>query len=116
MGLAGIGMLSKLAPSGREEQSRLVKRLAEIESSLSRLQDERVETKRRLEEIRIQNTNCPKCGREKDFLTDDEGVLVHVLEDPDDVELLSPGKPLYCPACGDVFIYAGPAKSSKKPA
>lgn len=98
-------------PTTTEARRRLAgleRRLKEIQDEVARLEGERVTTRTHLEALRRELTHCPKCGREEDFLTDGGGYLAHVLEEPDDTDLLTPGKPLFCPACGEVFLYAAP--------
>lgn len=85
------------------------RRLAEVNTDLLHLEKERSTLQQQVQDLRRSLTMCPKCGRAKDFLADEGGVLIHVLEEPDDTDLLVPGKPLFCPACGDVFLYNGPA-------
>ncbi len=102
----------KPAQDRREAVVRFEQRLAELELELEALEKERQMVQTELETLRRELTICPKCGRDKAFLTDEGGVLIHVLEDPDDTELLSPGKPLYCPTCGEVFLYAGPVPAT----
>lgn len=94
----------------RQEAAKLEKHLADLNHQLAKLEQERVDTKRRLEALRQELTICPKCGRDRDFLADEGGFLAHVLEDPEDTELLTAGKPLFCPACGEVFLYQGAQK------
>jgi ribosomal protein S27AE len=101
-------MVPQAAPTAqRAEAARLEQRLREIEEEIVRLEGERAMTKQHLEDLRRRLTICPKCGRDRDFLADADGVLVHVLEDPEDTDLLEAGKPLFCPKCGEVFLYAG---------
>lgn len=104
-------------------ESQLRQRLKEIERSIERLRREEALVARRLERIRSKKAaggtravpvSCPKCGRDRDFMVDRGGYLGHVLEDPDDVEDLEPGKPIFCPACGDVFLYARAAAPTPK--
>jgi ribosomal protein S27AE len=100
---------SGLAASALQtELGQLERRLHSIDEEMARLLKEKVDTQHHLERLRLQLTMCPKCGRDSDFLTDEGGVLIHVLEDARDTDLLSPGKPLYCPGCGDVFLYSPP--------
>lgn len=84
----------------------LERSLAEVEMELEEKQRERDEIQGRLQALRDAYNHCPRCGRDRDFLTDEGGYLAHVLEDPNDTELLDPGKPLYCPDCGEVFLYS----------
>lgn len=105
-----------LVPNRRDEAERLAKRLSETDAYLLRLQRERADAQRKLALLRAAEVTCPKCGRDHDFLTDEGGYLAHVLEDASDQELLSPGKPLYCPTCGEVFLYRGGARAVVAPA
>lgn len=103
--------LPKLTLDAPSEVERLTRRMAEIELDLERLEEKRKETRRALETARAQANMCPKCGRAEDFLTDEGGYLAHVLEDKNDTDLLEPGKPLYCPDCGEVFLYVAPPEN-----
>lgn len=104
-----LGQQAKLM----EEQLR--RRLIEINDQIKRLQKERDTVEARLAVQAKQKApaakpaqaevTCPKCGRDHDFLTDAGGYLAHVLEDPSDTDLLDSGKPLFCPACGEVFLF-----------
>ena len=99
-----------LSKEARAQQGQLRRRLKEVDQSVRRLQAERSAIEERLRRLnRDATVSCPKCGRASDFLTDNGGYLGHVLEDPADNETLEPGKPLYCPDCGDVFLYRSPS-------
>ena len=99
-------------------------RLKEIQRSITRLEKERATLEARLKQRSARGANpkaptagavsCPKCGRDRDFLTDNGGYLGHVLEDSQDTDALEPGKPLFCPACGDVFLYKPSKVAAKK--
>jgi hypothetical protein len=104
-------------------EDQLRARLAEIDRTVDRLRKEReiVESRlKRLEGPRAPKASakplvlCPKCGRDRDFMIDRGGYLGHVLEDPDDIEDLEPNKPIFCPACGEVFLFQKTATVSKK--
>lgn len=106
---------------GDDLLSQIRRRIRDIGTEIDRLDRERDSLKKRVRELeKAQATrtkkarqvapstggvSCPRCGRDRDFLTDADGFLAHVLEEPEDTELLSSGKPLFCPACGDVFLY-----------
>lgn len=105
-----------VAQQALHQEQHLVDRLAEIERSIRRFQEERRRVLERLDNVRrvrrapVTTTarldiHCPKCGRDRDFLADNGGYLGHVLEDPHDTENLEPGKPLFCPDCGEVFLF-----------
>lgn len=103
----GADVAAKPRPAdARSQLAELERQMAIIELEQEALESKRVGVQAELEHVRRQLTHCPKCGRDKDFLTDEGGVLIHVLEDPDDTELLSANKPLFCPNCGEVFLYA----------
>jgi hypothetical protein len=93
------------ATNPRAEVTQLERTLQQIDIQLGTLNKERKRTSERLEQLRRSLTICPKCGRDEDFLTDEGGVLIHVLEDAQDTDLLSANKPLYGPDCGEVFLY-----------
>lgn len=97
------------APNPHAELEELERRLAALELRLDELARERESTQKRLAGVRAQLNHCPKCGRRRDFLTDEGGFLAHVLEDSQDTELLTPDKPLFCPDCGEVFLYRAPS-------
>ncbi len=106
---------------GDDLLSQVRRRIRDIDQEIERLDNQRDALKRRAKELeKAQSARtkkarrvapasggvaCPRCGRDHDFLTDADGFLAHVLEEPEDTELLTPGKPLFCPACGDVFLY-----------
>jgi ribosomal protein S27AE len=111
---------------GGDLEAQIRRRVRDIEDELQRLQNERtalevraakMATARKVRKekataaaVRRKHPSvvCPRCGRDRDFLTDADGYLAHVLEEPGDTELLTDGKPLFCPACGEVFLYAAP--------
>jgi hypothetical protein len=105
-----------------EEQLR--QRLKEIDRNIERLRREHDVVAQRLKLLETSNARasaakaplvaCPKCGRDRDFMIDRGGFLGHVLEDADDVEDLEPGKPIFCPACGEVFLYGRTTVAPKK--
>jgi predicted RNA-binding Zn-ribbon protein involved in translation (DUF1610 family) len=109
--------------SGDDLESQLRRRLRDIDGEIARLTSDRKDLEARLKTMETQKSRskstkkkparstgveCPRCGRDRDFLTDADGYLAHVLEEPGDTEMLADGKPLFCPACGEVFLYAAP--------
>jgi hypothetical protein len=105
-----------IARQARLLEQTLKDKLTELERNISRMERERDAIKSKLihyDMVRMHGdkqklvplVSCLKCGRDRDFLTDNGGYLAHVLEDPQDVEALEPGKPLFCPGCGDVFLF-----------
>lgn len=113
---SGMHMQILVAQQALHQEQHLSDRLTEIERSMRRLQEERRRVVEKLAALRRTRTapvtvdarldvHCPKCGRDSDFLTDNGGYLGHVLEDPHDTENLEPGKPLFCPDCGEVFLF-----------
>lgn len=109
-------------------EKKLKERLKEIDRSIERLQRERGIVEARLKQLdaarpkptakaapKAPAVRCPRCGRDRDFLTDNGGYLGHVLEDSADTDALEPGKPLFCPNCGEVFLYQPAAPVRPQP-
>lgn len=105
-----------LARQARLLEESLKDKLVELERNITRMQREREAIRSKLMHYNMVRkhgdkpkvtplVSCQKCGRDRDFLTDNGGYLAHVLEDPEDTEALQPGKPLFCPGCGDVFLF-----------
>ena len=105
-----------LARQARLLEESLKDKLLELERNMARMERERDAIRSKLihyNMVRMHGekpkvtplVSCQKCGRDRDFLTDNGGYLAHVLEDPEDTEALQPGKPLFCPGCGDVFLF-----------
>jgi ribosomal protein S27AE len=125
-----VSLVRRRELAGDDLRAQVRRRLRDIDTDIERLREERRVLKdrlRRLERDARQGVDrrkartvepakdrgnaamCPRCGRDRDFLTDADGYLAHVLEEPGDTELLAEGKPLFCPACGEVFLWKVPA-------
>lgn len=114
-----------LTKQARLLEASLKDKLIELERNIARLERERDAIRTKLinyNMVRNQGgkpkviplVSCHKCGRDRDFLTDNGGYLARVLEDPEDTEALQPGKPLFCPGCGDVFLFERLAAIKRK--
>jgi len=108
-------MLSGLTPDPKTQLAELERRLRELDAIGARLSLDRAHAVERLAQLRKEHLACAKCGHTDGFLTDAGGYLARVLEDPTDTEMLQPGKPLYCPECGEVTLWDPPRAPVARP-